>query len=302
MSLKLKDIGEFGLIDIIRKSVRPSKGVVVGIGDDAAVLESTGKDLVLLTTDMLESGVHFTKKTRPQEVGHKALGASISDIAAMGGLPTYAVVSLGAPASLPVSYVKNLLKGIDKLAKPFGIVLVGGDMIRSQKIVINVGLLGRVKKKDLIKRDGAKKGDLIFLTGRLGGSYKSGKHLTFVPRVKESQFLVKKFKPTSMIDISDGLVSDLKHICQESRVGAVLYEDRIPRTKGSGINQALYDGEDFELLFTLSKTKARRLRRTRSKFKFYEIGEITSKKRYLQLVGERGRHLDLKEKGFDHYR
>jgi thiamine-monophosphate kinase len=214
----------------------------------------------------------------PQLIGHKALACNISDIAAMGGYPTFAVVSIGMPKDLPVRFMKDVYQGIAKIARTFNVSIVGGDTIRTDKIVINIALLGLVEKKNLITRDGAKSGDWIFVTGPLGGSLKSGRHLTFSPRLAQARFLVAEFKPNAMMDISDGLSGDLNHILKASQVGARLDHATIPRHQGVNVTQALNDGEDFELLFTLSAKKSRLLMQWQAQkksFYFYPIGTIT---------------------------
>ncbi len=277
---KVKDYGEFGIIDLIKKYTPVSSKVIKGIGDDTAILPyKTGKYL-LFTTDMLIEDVHFTKKTPAHAIGHKAVACSISDIAAMGGLPTYAVVSLGVPKDLKTTYIRQLYQGMQKIAKDFQVDIVGGDTVKSDNIVINVALIGEVAKKYLVFRNGARIGDKIFITGPLGKSFVSGYHLKFIPRVKEAQYLVKNFKPTSMMDISDGLASDLEHVLKASNVGAVIDKDKIPRRKKASLEEALCDGEDFELLFTLSSKESKRCR-------FYEIGEII-KGKGSNLEGKKG--------------
>lgn len=176
-------------------------------------------------------------------------------------------------------FIKEVYQGIQKLARDFNVSIVGGDTIKTDKIVINAALLGLVEKKHLVTRDGAKPGDWIFVTGPLGGSLKSGRHLSFTPRVHQARFLVEKFKPNAMMDISDGLSGDLNHILEAGRVGARLDHGAIPRHKGVGLSEALNDGEDFELLFTMSPLKARALMdwQVREKsFYFYPIGTITA--------------------------
>jgi thiamine-monophosphate kinase len=277
--MKISRLGEFGLIDALRKYAPVSKEVIKGIGDDAAVLPFNKDQYLLLTTDMLAEGTHFTRRMPPGSIGHKALACSISDIAAMGGLPTFAVVSIGIPKDLPVRFVKGIYKGIQRIAGEFNVSIVGGDTIKTDKIVINIALLGLVEKKYLITRKGARPGDWIFVTGPLGGSFKSGKHLDFLPRLAQARFLVEKFRPSAMMDISDGLSGDLNHILKAGRVGARLDHASIPRRKGVSLTQALNDGEDFELLFTLPSQSAGPLMdwqaRARS-FYFYPIGIITA--------------------------
>lgn len=277
--MNISQLGEFGLIDALKKLAPVSQKVIEAIGDDAAVVPYTKDTYLLFTADMLSEGVHFTRRMPPRLIGHKALASSISDIAAMGGVPSFAVVSIGLPKNLPVDFIKDIYKGMQKTAKAFGVSVVGGDTIKSQKVVMNVALLGQVEKEYLVTRHGAQAGDWIFVTGALGGSFKSGRHLTFTPRLLEARFLVRHFKPHAMIDISDGLSGDLNHILESSRVGACLDEKLIPINKSVSLSQALGDGEDFELLFTLSAASSRRLMAWQKKekpFYFYPIGVITA--------------------------
>lgn len=276
--MKISKLGEFGLIDALKKYAPIFKPVIKGIGDDAAVLPYRKSEYLLLTTDMLAEDTHFTLRMPAQSIGYKALACNISDIAAMGGLPAYAVVSIGIPKSLPVSFIKNVYKGIQFVAQSFNISIVGGDTIKTDKIMINIALLGFVEKKYLVTRDGARPGDWIFVTGPLGGSFKSGRHLSFVPRLGQARFLVKKFKPSAMIDISDGLTGDLNHILKAGKVGAHLDYASIPKHEGANLSQALSDGEDYELLFTLSPQSARSLmdwQANQKLFYFYPIGTVT---------------------------
>lgn len=277
--MNVQKIGEFGLIEAIKQGVRPSKDVIVGIGDDAAVLPYSNTHHLLFATDMSVEGVHFTTRMKPQEIGRKALARNISDIAAMGGVPTHVVVSLGLPPQSKALWVKNMYQGMSALANMFDVRIVGGDTTKAPAITINVAIIGKVLKRHCVTRAGAKPGDWIFVTGLLGGSFKSGKHLTFTPRLDQAQFLVRKFKPNAMMDISDGLAGDLNHILNASRVGAVLDEDLIPRPKGVSLRQVYSEGEDFELLFTLPAEHARRLMAYQERKKglfFYPIGVITA--------------------------
>ena len=302
MKNKISQIGEFGLINLIRKNSFSTKDVVKGIGDDTAVLSVGGSCHQLFTTDMLLEDVHFTRKENARAIGHKALACNISDIAAMGGLPSAAVISLGLPAEVEIDFVKEIYRGINALAKRFSVAIVGGDTVRSEKIIINVALLGWVKKQELVTRSGARQGDMIFVTGPLGKSFETGKHLSFTPRVAESQFLVKRFLPTAMIDISDGLSVDLGHILKESRVGAYLWEEKIPKTKGATLSQALSDGEDFELLFTVSqKTGKQLMRRRKDQLQFYPIGEIIDSPKRLKFLDNAGKEKDFPLIGYKHF-
>jgi len=307
----IKNIGEFGLIDRIKKLIKTDAptsmhrcggdaSVIKGTGDDCAVIKFSKDKYMLLTCDMLVEGVDFTGKERPYLVGRKAIAVSVSDIAACAGLPRYCLVSVGIPGNTSVEFIDKLIKGMLSLTGKYGINIVGGDISRSRQLTIDVSMLGTVEKKNLILRSGAKLGDIIFVTGKLGGSI-LGRHLRFIPRLKEARFLVKNFRVNSMIDISDGLAQDLGHILQESLTGAMLYEALIPVSKDArNLNDALYGGEDFELLFTMSPHEAKKLYRKKLTG-FKPIGEIVHKKYGLRLMDKRGKEKFIKPKGFRHF-
>ncbi len=296
----LKNLGEFGLINRIRKLIKTDSSVVKGTGDDCAVLKFDRNKYQLFTCDMIVENTDFTLKDSPYLIGRKAIAISVSDIAACAGLPRYCLVSLGMSGNTSVEFIDKILKGMLSLAKKYNINLVGGDISRARQLTIDVSMLGIVEKKNLTLRSGAKIGDIIFVTGELGGSI-LGKHLRFIPRLKEARFLVKNFKVNSMIDISDGLTQDLGHILEESSTGAIIYEDLIPISKQArNLNEALYMGEDFELLFTMSHTESRRLL-AKAKNNFRAIGEITDKTYGLRLVDKRGKEKIIKPKGFQHF-
>ena len=299
---RISQIGEFGLIKEIAKITKTGENVIKGIGDDAAVLPYSKDKYLLLTADMLVEDVHFKISTDARLIGRKALACNISDIAALGGIPQWAAVSLGIPKNLPVELVKNIYKGMQKLAQEFSVSIVGGDTAAAPKIIINIALVGEIRKNVLVLRSGARKGDMIFVTGPLGGSLKSGKHLRFTPRLKESQYLIKNFKPTAMIDISDGLAGDLGHILVESKTGAFIYEEFIPKAKGAAFKDALGQGEDFELCFTLPPARANQFLKTKNKeFHFIYIGKIVDKKEGFVLVKKNGQTKILERKGFTHF-
>lgn len=290
----MTNISEFEFINRLARTCRCDKTVKIGIGDDTAVLPFSAKEDMLLTTDMSVEGTHFLKNTHPDLIGRKAMARNLSDIAAMGGVPTYAVVSLGLPKNLKTAYVQEIYQGINRLAARFKVSIVGGDTVKSEKLVINIALLGKVGKGKAILRSGARPGDFIFVTGPLGNSFKSGHHLTFTPRLSESRLLVKKFPPTSMIDISDGLAGDLGHILEKSGVGAILEENKIPLNRGASLKSALSEGEDFELLFTLPPQRAKRS-------PFFFIGTITNVKNKMSLRDKYGTQSLIKMKGFMHF-
>jgi thiamine-monophosphate kinase len=296
----ISKLGEFGLIDRIKKSIKTDASVVKGPGDDCAVIKFSKDKYMLFTSDMLVEGVDFTGKDRPYLIGRKAIAVSVSDIAACAGLPRYCLVSVGLPKNTSVDFIDKLNKGMFHFAKKYGINIVGGDISRARQLTIDVSMLGIVEKKNLALRNGAKIGDIIFVTGKLGGSI-LGKHLRFTPRLKEARFLVKNFRVNSMIDISDGLTQDLGHILEESSAGAIIYEDLIPISKQArNLNDALYWGEDFELLFTVSAYEAKKLYRKKLTG-FKPIGEIVDKKYGLRLVDKRSRDKIIKPKGFQHF-
>ncbi|MBN2097745.1 MAG: thiamine-monophosphate kinase [Candidatus Omnitrophica bacterium] len=297
----LRKIGEFGLIERMVKKIAVDKSVIQGIGDDTAVLPYTKESYLLFTTDMLIEGVHFSRQEATfTQIGRKALAVNISDIAAMGGVPKYAVVSLGLPRGLCLRAVDDIMRGINTLAQEYGLNIVGGDTVRSSKITLCITLLGQVKKTNLTLRSRAGLGDLIFVTGSLGGS-RNLKQFNFFPRVAEAQQIIKKFKPSAMIDLSDGLASDLERIAQSSKVGAVIFEQLIPVSRGATLNQALFQGEDFELLFTVPLSSVRRLHKKSAKFTISCIGKVVERKKGLQLIDNKARIERLKQKGFRHF-
>jgi len=296
----LKQIGEFGLIEKFKKLIRTDSSVIKGSGDDCAVLKFDKQNYQLLTCDMLVEDVDFTRKDSPYLIGRKSVAVSISDIAACSGKPRYCVISLGLPLNTRLEFIKKLFKGMLEISKKYKINIVGGDLSRSSKVIINVSMLGEVEKKYLTLRSGARPGDIIFVTGSLGGSI-LGKHLKFIPRLKEARFLSRNFKVNAMIDISDGLAQDLGHILKESNVGAVIYEDLVPLSKAaSGLPSALNDGEDFELLFTLPRTLASKLLKMK-RAGFRPIGEIMAKDYGFKLIDNNKRAVNVKSKGFKHF-
>jgi len=297
---KLSELGEFGLIERFSKKIKTDASVIRGSGDDCAVLKLDKNNYQLFTCDMLVEGVDFTLKDGPYLIGRKSVAVSISDIASCCGLARHCVISLGLPKKCPLGFLDKLFKGMLDIAKEFNVNIVGGDLSKAPKLTIDVSMLGIVEKKYLTLRNAASLGDLIFVTGDLGGSI-AGKHLSFVPRMNEARFLAQNFKINAMIDISDGLSQDLAHILKQSRVGAVIYEDLIPfNEKSRGLADALSAGEDFELLFTLSRKEAKRLL-ARSLINFKPIGEIVDKKLGFKLVDKEGRLKNIAPKGYRHF-
>jgi len=296
----INKLGEFGLIERFRRAIRTDTSVAVPSGDDCAVLRFNRDSYQLFTCDMLVEGVDFTLRDKPELIGRKALAVCLSDIAACAGIPRYALVSLGIPPGFSVERIERIARGLFALAGKFKVNIVGGDISRARHLVIDVSVLGVVEKKNLCLRSGAKEGDIIFVTGSLGGSIR-GKHLKFTPRLKEARALVKKVKVSSMIDISDGLTQDLGHILEQSKAGAVIYEDLIPLEPGArNLKEALFMGEDFELLFTLPPAEAKKILILKPRG-FKPIGEITAAKQGLSLIDRRGRQRVIKPRGFRHF-
>jgi len=297
----LNKLGEFGLIKRFQRKIKTDASVIKGSGDDCAVLALDKGHYQLFTCDMLVEGRDFTSQTDLSLAGRKALAVSISDIASCAGIPRYAVISLGLPEKISVEKVDKISQGIFSLAREYKINIVGGDLSSADKIIIDVAMLGVVEKKNLCLRQGAKTGDLSLVSAPLGGSIRE-KHLKFTPRLKEARFLVKQVKVNAMIDISDGLVQDLGHILETSQAGAVLYEEFIPLSRAArGLDDALYSGEDFELLFTLSPRAAKKLCRQRE-FNFKPIGQIMPKGYGLKIINRENKAINLKIEGYNHFK
>lgn len=304
MDMNIQQLGEFGLINRLTKDIKTDKSVIVGVGDDAAVLEYSKKEYLLLTCDMLVENIHFLRKAEPCDVGWKAVCCSVSDIAAMGGEPKWLVISIGLPKNLKAEYIDGIYAGVKKAASRFNVNIAGGDTVSSEKLVIDVAMTGAVKKTNLVLRSGAKLGDAIFVTGSLGNAIKSGKHLKFTPRLKESQILVNNFKINSMMDISDGLSGDLQHILEMSKTGAIIYEKYIPKAKGATLGSALSEGEDFELLFTASKKEASRIMAGFPRIsgtKLTCVGEIIKPTFGLVLIDKDKKPVSIRPAGYDHF-
>ena len=255
----LANLGEDELIRRLTADLPLDRSVVAGPGDDCAVLHAPppGKHL-LFKTDAVVEHIHFLRETPPRLIGKKALARVVSDIAAMGGQPTHALVTLVVRRAAEVRFVEELYAGIREVAAAFGVNVVGGETSRGDTIVISICLLGHVSSARWSNRRGGKPGDLLFVTGHLGGSIK-GKHLEFTPRVKEGQWLVKKFAIHAMMDVSDGLAKDLPRLAEASGLDFVVDESSLPCTLGCTAEQAWGDGEDYELLFAVSPKSAKRL-------------------------------------------
>lgn len=303
------DRPEFAYIDWIRSRSRPRPHVSLGIGDDAAAVRFSSRDDCLVTVDMLMEGVDFhIPDADPHAIGRKALAVNLSDIAAMAGRPLAAFVSAAFPRRLGRPFAEQMHDGLERLATEFDVAIAGGDTNAwDGPFVISVTVLGEPTGTGPVRRSGACPGDWIFVTGALGGSI-SGKHLTFDPRVREALALHQSVALHAMIDISDGLAADLHHLLDESAVGATLFADAIPISDAareladgkSPLDHAFGDGEDFELLFTVSADDGRRLlAKPPFPTSLRHIGEITGG-RNRQIVDSTGGHAALPRTGWSH--
>jgi thiamine-monophosphate kinase len=301
-------MGEFAYIDLLRRQTPTDARVVLGPGDDCAVLAESALPW-LVTTDMLFEGSHFRlAEVGPWRVGRKAMAVNLSDIAAMAGRPVAAVVSVGLPRRGAGQIAEALYAGLRAMADAFDTALVGGDTNTWEGgLVLSVTLLGQPTPPGPVRRAGARPGDWLLVTGPLGGSL-VGKHLDFTPRVREAIQLQQCARLHAMIDISDGLAADAHHLCEESNCGAVLRAESIPIHDAASqmagdltpLEHAFADGEDFELAFAVSPEDGQRLLQTQpvSGITLVHIGEFTADKQY--LLEEKGKRRPLAPRGFEH--
>lgn len=357
MSLKVGDLGEFKLIDTIKKAAADSDRLIKGIGDDTAVIDNQ-QDNLLWTCDLLLEGRHFLRdKITPYQLGYKSLAVNASDIAAMGGEPSFALVSCGWPQDLDIEFVEQFFKGFNDLAAKFGIVLVGGDTVSSEQIIVDVTLMGRVDKDKTVFRNGAGVGDIVAVTGTPGESgaglelllktnkdccnglpnsnseqtekktleHLANRHLIPEPRVQEGKILAS-MGASAMIDVSDGLSSELHHLSGESGVQLEIYREKLPislRLEEAGdilqkelLDYVLYGGEDYELLVTIPENKWSALEKQYSSSlpgqlaQLTPIGRVTGKLKgtgdkvldrgKVTIINDDGR-TDLDAGGYNHF-
>ncbi len=340
----VKDIGEFGLIGRIAQLLpRGPADVVVGIGDDVAVLKTSGPDYLLATCDKQAEGVHFkTCAISAYQLGRRAVAINVSDVAAMGGYPLWMLVSLAITEATDVAFIDELYRGMIEQAGLAGAAIVGGNLSRAESgISIDITLLGRIAPECLVLRSGARVGDAILVTG-LPGESRAGfelvrnpqirvsesarsrvmeRHFTPQPRLREGQLLAEAGLVRAMVDVSDGLMADLGHICEASQVGAVVETERLPVSKAvsevadSGhANEAraraldwiLAGGEDYELLFTASCENVPRIQKmllSESGLKCTQIGQIIAEAGTLRLSNPDGTETSLPPgpRGWDHF-
>ena len=250
---------EEAIIARLRNTLRRAPAVA-GIGDDCAAVEAPRGKLLLLKTDCVVEGRHFRASDSPSAIGWKAACRAVSDIAACGGMPRDALITCVVRAQQTGRWLDGLYRGIEKAGREFGFHVVGGELARTDgPAVINVAMTGAVTRREFIRRGGGRSGDLLYVSGALGGSLRSGWHLRFCPRLREAQWLAKNIRPTAMMDLSDGLAADLPRLAAESGTGFVIDANAVPRRRGALLRAALSDGEDFELLFAVPEKKSARL-------------------------------------------
>jgi len=278
--VKLSDLGEDRLIERLTAGLPTGSEVVVGIGDDCAALRQPGsKELLLLKTDCLIEDIHFLRSARPAEVGWKALCRVLSDIAAMGGRPGHALVTAAFPKDLDVRYAEGIYRGLRKAAERYGSLIIGGETSASTSgIFLSIAMTGSVLPTRIKRRDTGRAGDSLYVTGKLGGSIR-GRHLRFEPRVEQAGWLARRAAVTAMMDLSDGLGSDLPRLAKASGLGYEVEPLSLPLHRGCTTENAWSDGEDYELLLAVSPKRERALtaawKRNYPKLALTRIGELT---------------------------
>ncbi len=336
--MNIRELGEFGLIDRIRRMLPESgPGVLVGIGDDTAVLQTEGGRLLLATCDTQREGIHFLRSAAtPENIGRKALAINLSDIASMGGRPRFALVSLGLPDDLPVTFIDGLYAGLRMEAELAETTIVGGNISSSQSgVTIDITLLGDILPSQVLLRNNAKPGDKILVTGTIGdaaagvalildadlttspeyGPIAASRRDMPTPRIRAGQWIAARQTATAMIDISDGLTGDLGHICESSKVGAKIFAEKLPVAKENReLAQQKYDdewhfalhgGEDYELLFTVPAEQAQTLAAgitAETGVPVSIIGEILPAGQGQQFVLADGKIKPLHMSGWDHFK
>jgi len=261
--MKLRDIGEDRLLGQLFSRLSLGKEVVNGLGDDCAVVETRDhRNLLVLKTDCVVAGIHFLPTANVLHVGWKAMMRPLSDFAATSAVPQSALITLIAPEKTKVEWVERLYRGLSRAAKRFKVSIVGGEMSgTSGPVAISVSVVGFVERNRCVSRRGGKAGDDLFVTGRLGGAVKK-KHLQFIPRIVESRWLTRNFPIHAMMDLSDGLGADLPRLAKASRVGFAIEMENLPVARGAKIDNAISEGEDYELLFAVSRRERNRLLRS----------------------------------------
>jgi thiamine-monophosphate kinase len=295
--MKLRDIGEDQLIGQLFSRLSLGKELVNGLGDDCAVVRTRDhRNLLVLKTDCVVAGIHFLPTANVLHVGWKAMMRPLSDFAATSAVPQFALITLIAPEKTKVEWVERLYRGLSRAAKRFKVSIVGGELSGTAgPVAISVSVVGFVETNRCVSRGGGKAGDDLFVTGRLGGALKQ-KHLRFVPRIVESRWLTSNFPIHAMMDLSDGLGADLPRLAKASRVGFDIELESLPLARGAKIDNAISEGEDYELLFAISRRERNRLLRSwQKKFPRLLLTRIGS------FSGRSTRNHQLLPRGYTHF-
>jgi thiamine-monophosphate kinase len=266
--MRVRQFGEDRLLDQLFLHLPLGKEVVAGAGEDCAVVKTpAGRDFLVLKTDCIVEGVHFLRGASPLDIGWKAMMRPLSDFAATSALPQFVLITLITSAQTEVEWVKRLYRGLHRAARRFKVSIVGGETSSTRgPTAISVSVAGFVEKDRWVTRRGGKDGDDLFVTGRLGGAT-TRKHLQFIPRIAESRWLTKNFSIHAMMDLSDGLGVDLPRLARASKVGFQIDMENLPLNRGAEIDNAISEGEDYELLFAISPHQSKRLQKEwRKKF------------------------------------
>jgi thiamine-monophosphate kinase len=291
--MKLSELGEDAVVTRLIRSLRLDRRVKLGPGDDCAVVETAGR-LQLLKSDCVIEKIHFLPDTNPKWIGWKAMCRSISDIAAMGGTPLDALVTMAVRPDTEFTWLRRVYAGLELAARTYKVNLVGGETAKSPgPFFLSVAVTGSVEHGKFIRRSGGRPGDRLYVTGKLGGSLE-GRHMRFRPRVAEAHWLVSRFPVHAMMDLSDGLASDLPRLAMASRLGFEVDMGCLPLHRGCSAENGLSDGEDYELLFAVPARSQKRLE-TEWQGKFPKL-RLTAIGR---LVEKGGTH--FLEKGYDHF-
>ena len=296
--MKIASLGEDAVVAALTRGLPLGADVRHGAGDDCAVIGGVRDRMwQLLKTDCVVEGVHFLRKEKPARVGWKALCRAVSDIAAMGGTPRHALITIAVARDVKMAWLRGIYAGLRKAARRFGVSIVGGETSRSPgPAFISVALSGEVERACCVTRGGGKAGDFLYVTGRLGGSL-AGRHLDFIPRLAEARWLAENFCVRAMMDISDGLAADLPRLAKASGCGFEISGEKVPRNRGCTVAQALGDGEDFELLFAVRAADAASLeKRWRAKFPKLPLTQIGTLARGPARAKQKPKH-----RGHDHF-
>lgn len=278
MTTPLSELGENETLRRLLPLLPVNELLLTGPGDDCAVVARDTQWDSLLKTDVVVEGLHFTPDTEPERIGRKALARAVSDIAAMGGIPEHALITILCHASRSVELLEGIYRGMGAMARRFSISLAGGETsgLPYDGLVINVALTGRVEHGSAVLRSGGKEGDMLFVSGVLGGSFPTGWHLDFEPRVELARGLLKAgIRPSAMMDLSDGLGTDLPRLAEASGCGFELDEDKLPCRPGFSVRDAVSHGEDYELLLALPPDMVERLANSPFASQLYCIGRLT---------------------------